>query len=60
MDAIEIIKSAGEIISCLYETVLAFSESESPDDDVTAVVLKVDCGSEAIDAASTAELGDPE
>jgi sigma-B regulation protein RsbU (phosphoserine phosphatase) len=34
-------RSAREIIDCLYETVLAFSQSETPEDDVTAVVLKV-------------------
>ncbi len=34
-------RSAREIIDYLYETVLDFSGRESPDDDVTAVVLKV-------------------
>jgi len=34
-------KSAQEIIDHLYDTVLKFSQSESPEDDVTAVVLKV-------------------
>jgi len=34
-------ESAQGIIDCLYETVLEFSGRESPDDDVTAVVLKV-------------------
>jgi len=34
-------KSAQEIIDHLYDTVLEFSQSESPEDDVTAVVLKV-------------------
>lgn len=34
-------KSAQGIIDCLYETVLEFSGRESPEDDVTAVVLKV-------------------
>ena len=33
--------SAQGIIDCLYETVLEFSGRESPEDDVTAVVLKV-------------------
>lgn len=34
-------KSAAEIIDELYQTVLRFSHKESPDDDVTLVVLKV-------------------
>lgn len=34
-------RSAQGIIDCLYETVLEFSGRESPEDDVTAVVLKV-------------------
>ncbi|MDD4270448.1 MAG: SpoIIE family protein phosphatase [Pirellulales bacterium] len=34
-------KSAAEVIDELYQTVLRFSHKESPDDDVTLVVLKV-------------------
>jgi sigma-B regulation protein RsbU (phosphoserine phosphatase) len=34
-------RSAQEILDCLYETVLEFSGRGNPDDDVTAVVLKV-------------------
>ncbi len=34
-------RPAQGIIDCLYETVLEFSGRESPEDDVTAVVLKV-------------------
>lgn len=43
-------KSAQGIIDCLYETVLEFSGRESPEDDVTAVVLKVG-ERERVDAA---------
>ncbi len=34
-------RPAQEIIDCLYETVLNFSGRKNPEDDVTAVVLKV-------------------
>ncbi len=44
-------KSAQEILDCLYETTLNFSERESPEDDVTAVVLKVG-DNHQIDSAS--------
>jgi serine phosphatase RsbU (regulator of sigma subunit) len=44
-------KTAQEIIDRLYETVLDFSKRGNPEDDVTAVVLKVGAKSQ-IDSAS--------